>query len=193
VFPERFIPRRTPESRAVTGRVQEAMLLTSRLNLLAFDDVEERQVLLGRLLGRPVPETVTIYPPFHCDYGLNLEFGEGVFVNQGCWFLDIGGITIGDRTMIGPNVTLSTAGHPVALADRYSGITCRPIAIGADVWIGAGATIMPGVRIGPGSVIGAGTVVARDVAPHTVVTGTSIVERRRIDCVHGGGVPLDSG
>ena len=181
MFEERLVPRRTPESRRIIERVQEVMVLTSGLNVLPFDDTEARSALLGEILGRPLPKTVTIYPPFYCDYGLNIEFGDQVFVNQGCWFLDIGGITIGDRTMIGPNVTLSTAGHPVALAERYDGITLRPIVIEADVWIGAGATITPGVTIGHGSVVGPGTVIAKDVPPLTVVTGTSFVERKQLN------------
>lgn len=159
------------------------MVLTSRLNLLPFDHTQARNTLLARILGRPLPATTTIYPPFYCDYGLNIEFGERVFVNQGCWFLDLGGITIGDRTMIGPNVTLSTAGHPVPVAQRYDGLTMRPIVVEADVWIGAGATITPGVTVGYGSVIGAGTVVAKDVPPRTLVTGTSSVERKQLDPV----------
>ena len=181
MFEERFVPRRTPESREIVKRVQEVMVLTSRINLLPFEDTDARGALLEKILGKPLAETVTIYPPFYCDYGLNIEFGERVFVNQGCWFLDIGGITIGDRTMIGPNVTISTAGHPVALAERYDGITMRPVVIEADVWIGAGATITPGVTIGTGSVVGAGTVVSKDVPPLTVVTGTSFVQRKQLD------------
>jgi acetyltransferase-like isoleucine patch superfamily enzyme len=180
VFEERLVPRRTPESRAIVERVQQVMALTSRLNVLSFDDTDARSALLGEILGKPLPETVTIYPPFYSDYGLNIAFGERVFVNQGCWFLDIGGITIGDRTMIGPNVTLSTAGHPVTPAERYDGITLRPIVIEADVWIGAGATVTPGVTVGYGAVVGAGTVVAKDVPPQTVVTGTSFVERKQV-------------
>ncbi len=162
---------RTPESRRFAERVQVVMDLTSRLNVLPFSDLDGRRALLAEILGRPFPDTVTIYPPFFCDYGLGLELGDRVFVNQGCYFLDLGGITIGDRTMIGPKVTLSTAGHPVELAERYDFITHAPIVIEEDVWIGAGATITPGVTIGRGSVIGAGTVVAKDVPPLTVVTG----------------------
>ncbi|MCW2780641.1 MAG: transferase [Marmoricola sp.] len=155
------------------------MALTSRLNVLPFSDLAGRRALLSEILGRPYPETVTIYPPFFCDYGLGIEFGEQVFVNQGCYFLDLGGISIGDRTLIGPGVTLSTAGHPVELAERYDAITHAPIVIESDVWIGAAATIAPGVTIGHGSVVGAGTVVAKDVPPLTVVTGTGLVERKR--------------
>ncbi|HET6152553.1 MAG TPA: sugar O-acetyltransferase [Marmoricola sp.] len=175
---EQRLPSRTPESRAFTERVQVVMDLTSRLNLLPWGDLESRNTLLGEIIGRPLPSTVTIYPPFYCDYGLGIELGEKVFVNQGCYFLDLGGITIGDRTMIGPKVTLSTAGHPVDLSERYAGITYAPIVIEEDVWIGAAATISPGVTIGRGSVIGAGTVVAKDVPPMTVVTGDGYVARK---------------
>lgn len=170
----------TPESRQFAERVQVVMDLTSQLNVLPFSDLEGRAALLSAILGRPFPETVTIYPPFYCDHGLGIELGEKVFVNQGCYFLDLGGISIGDRTMIGPGVTLSTAGHPVELAERYDYLTHAPIVIGSDVWIGAAATVTPGVRIGRGSVIGAGAVVAKDVPPMSVVTGTAYVERRRL-------------
>lgn len=171
---------RTPESRAFAERVQIVMDLTSRLNVLPFSDIEARNALLGEILGRPLPATVTIYPPFYSDYGLRIEFGERVFVNQGCYLLDFGGISIGDRTMIGPGVTLSTAGHPVEPAERYDFLTHAPIVIESDVWVGAAATIAPGVRIGRGSVLGAGAVVAKDVPPLSVVTGHGHVERKRL-------------
>ncbi|GAA4218273.1 DapH/DapD/GlmU-related protein [Actinocatenispora rupis] len=175
---EQLIPRRTPESRAATERIQLVMDLTSRLNVLRHNDIEGRTALLGEILGRPVPETLTIYPPFYCDYGLNLEFGERVFVNQNCSFYDLGGITIGDHTMIGPGVTLSTAGHPVEPGERFNGITTARIDIESNVWIGANATITPGVRIGTGSVVAAGAVVAKDVPPNCVVSSTGYVKRR---------------
>jgi acetyltransferase-like isoleucine patch superfamily enzyme len=38
-------------------------------------------------------------------------------------------------------VTLSTAGHPVKLDERYDFITHAPIVIEDDVWIGAAATV----------------------------------------------------
>ena len=177
---ERRLPTRTPESRAFAERVQLVMDLTSRLNVLPFSDLTARNALLAEILGRPVPENLTIYPPFYCDYGLNIEVGDSVFVNQGCFFLDLGGITIGNRVMIGPGVTLSTAGHPVEPGERYDFITHAPIVIESNVWIGAAATIAPGVTIGEGSVIGAGAVVAKDVPPLTVVTACSHVERRHL-------------
>ncbi|WP_235008298.1 sugar O-acetyltransferase [Microbacterium timonense] len=177
---ERLIPRRTPESRAVSERVQIVMDLTSRLNVLRHNDIETRMAILGEILGRPAPETLTLYPPFFCDYGFNLDFGDGVFVNQNCSFYDLGGITIGDRAMIGPGVTILTAGHPVEPARRFDGITVARVLIEADVWIGANVTVTPGVRIGAGSVVAAGAVIAKDVPPNCVVSSAGYVRRREL-------------
>ena len=177
---EQRLRTRTPESRAFAERVQVVMGLTSRLNLLPFDDLEGRTALLVEIFGGPVPDSLSILPPFYCDHGLGASFGERVFINQGCFFLDFGGITIGDRVLVGPRVTLTTAGHPVQPDERFDFITHAPIVIEDDVWIGAAATITPGVTVGRGSVIGAGTVVATDVPPMTVVTGATVVERRNL-------------
>ncbi|MCA2212808.1 sugar O-acetyltransferase [Jidongwangia harbinensis] len=156
------------------------MTLTARLNMLPFDDLDARRTLLTEIFGGPVPDSLSILPPFYCDYGLGAAFGERVFINQGCFFLDFGGITVGDRVLIGPRVTLSTAGHPVEPDERYDFITHAPIVIEDDVWIGAAATVTPGVTIGHGSVVGAGAVVATDVPPLSVVTSAGAVERKRL-------------
>lgn len=184
---EQRLPSRTPESRAFAERVQLVMSLTARLNVVPFDDLDARKSLLSEIFGQPIPDSLSILPPFYCDYGLGATFGDRVFINQGCFFLDLGGITIGDRVLIGPRVTLSTAGHPVELDERYDFITRAPIVIEDEVWIGAAATITPGVTIGRGSVVGAGAVVAKDVPPMSVVTGTSMVERRRLKSASGLG------
>lgn len=177
---EQWLRTRTPESRAFAERVQLVMSLTARLNVLPFDDLEARRQVLTEIFGGPVPGCLSILPPFYCDYGLGASFGERVFINQGCFFLDFGGIIIGDRVMIGPRVTLATAGYPVECDQRYDFITHAPIVIQDDVWIGAAVTVTLGVTIGRGSVVGAGAVVAKDVPPQSVVTAPSLVERRRL-------------
>lgn len=174
------MPTGTAESRAFAERVRVVMGLTARLNALPFDDLDGRRALLTLIFDGPVPDSLTILPPFYCDHGRSASFGERVFINQECHFLDLGGITIGDRVMIGPRVTLTTGGHPVELAERYDFLTHAPIVIEDDVWIGAAVTVTPGVTIGRGSVVGAGAVVARDVPAMSVVTGTSVVERRSL-------------
>lgn len=123
------------------------------------------------LTGRPAGERFHLVPPVRCDHGLKLEIGSNVFINHGCTLNDMGGITIGNDTMLGPNVSPLTSGHPVEVADRYAGITVAPIHAGANVWIGAGAIVLGGVTIGDGAVVAAGAVVSRDVPPATLVGG----------------------
>jgi len=144
---------------------------TSRLNALPFSEVGARDELLEVVFGGPLPDSVTIYPPFYTEHGLNTTFGENVFVNQGCTFMDGGGITIGDNVMIAPKVNLITGGHPLPVAERREYTASAPITIEEDVWIGAAATITQGVTIGAGSVVAAGAVVTRDVPPASLAAG----------------------
>src|ERR1700678_1544151 len=138
---EQRLPTRTPESRAFAERVRLVMNLTARLNILPFDDLDARRSLFTEIFGQPIPGSLSILPPFYCDYGLGATFGEKGFINQGCFFIDLGGITIGDRVRIGPRVTLSPAGHTVDLDERYDSIAHAPIVIEDDVGIGAAARI----------------------------------------------------
>jgi acetyltransferase-like isoleucine patch superfamily enzyme len=168
----------SPEFQAMARRVLEVTALTSRLNALPFGDDDGKRDLLQQILGRPLPEQLTVYPPFFTDHGLNLELGERVFINQNCTFLDYAGIRIGTRTMIGPRVTFITSGHPVDPEERRHYLTGAPIDVAENVWIGAGATILPGVSIGRDAVIAAGAVVADDVPARSLVTGPKAAVRR---------------
>lgn len=162
---------RTPEFARYAERIAEVTDATSRLNVLPFSDGEGRAELLSVVFGGPLPDSVTIYPPFFTEYGLNTVFGENVFVNQGCTFMDKGGIRIGDRVMIAPKVNLITGGHPLPLAERRAYVSSAPITIGDDVWIGTAASVMQGVTVGAGAVVAAGAVVTRDVPARTLVAG----------------------
>lgn len=126
---------------------------------------------LAALFGS-VGKDVYIEAPFHCAYGFNIEIGDGVYFNAGCTILDSGSVTIGARTLIGPNVQIYCAEHHREADLRAAGHEiARPVDIGADVWIGGGAVILPGVSIDDGAVIGAGSVVTRDVASNAIIVG----------------------
>lgn len=161
----------TPEFARHAERIVEVTDATSRLNVLPFSDSAGRSELLSVVFGGPLPESVTIYPPFFTEYGLNTTFGENVFVNQGCTFMDKAGIRIGNRVMIAPKASLVTGGHPLPLAERRAHLSFAPIVVEDDVWIGTAAVITQGVTIGAGAVVAAGAVVTRDVPAGTVVAG----------------------
>ena len=74
--------------------------------------------------------------------------------------------------MLGPNVSIYTATHPLDARERASGLEmAHPITIGNDVWIGYEAVLMAGVTIGDGAVIGARAVVTKDIPPYTIAGG----------------------
>lgn len=152
------------------SHIERANSLLARLN--SNVSKEERERILRKLLGHPQPEHIYIVSPFHCDFGDRIILGENVGINSFCTFLDGGGITIGNDTIIGPNVTLITADHPRGSLERR-GWTTNDIAIkiGNDAWIGAGSIILPGITIGDGAIVGAGSVVTKDVEPNTTVVG----------------------
>ena len=86
--------------------------------------------------------------------------------------LDVAPVTIGSRTLFGPNVQIYTATHPINPMERASGLEyAKPISIGDDVWIGGSAVICPGVNIGARSVIGAGSVVTKDIPADVFAAG----------------------
>ena len=168
-----------PEFQAMSERVLRVTELTSRLNVLPFDDEAGKAELFQQILGKPLPRRVTIYPPFYTDHGLHLDLAERVFINQNCTFLDYAGIRLGERVMVGPKVTFITSGHPVDPEERRLYLTGAPIDVAENVWIGAGATILPGVNIGRDAVVAAGAIVAEDVPPATLVTGGKATVRRQ--------------
>jgi maltose O-acetyltransferase len=111
-------------------------------------------------------------PPFYCDYGYNIRHGANFYANHNLVVLDCAPVTIGDNVFIGPNVVISTAGHPLDAAVRSTGLEfAKPITIGNNVWIGATVTIVPGVEIGDNVTIGAGSVVTRSIPANCVAVG----------------------
>jgi acetyltransferase-like isoleucine patch superfamily enzyme len=118
------------------------------------------------------------------DYGFNVRFGKNVFVNFNSVFLDTCLITIGSRTLVGPNVSFFSATHPLDPAVRngtQGPETGKEIHIGEDCWIGGNAIILPGVTIGKGCTVGAGSVVTKSVPDFTLVAGNPAKVIRKIE------------
>jgi acetyltransferase-like isoleucine patch superfamily enzyme len=161
----------SPEWDAVANAVRRAMRLTAELNKLSFDDDAKVRELFGELIGQKVDETFKLIPPFYTESGLNIRVGHKVFINQCCTIYDMGGVDIADLVMIGPNVNIITAGHPVEPSQRRAYIEAKPIVIEKNVWIATAVTILGGVTVGENSVIGAGAVVTKDVPANSFVAG----------------------
>jgi acetyltransferase-like isoleucine patch superfamily enzyme len=148
---------------------QEAFRVTAEINT-GCRSPDGIRTLLSQLTGRTIDASVTVFPPFYTEFGKNLRLGKNVFINLGCRFQDVGGITVGDGTLIGHGSTLTTLNHRIDPA-RRADMLPAPVVIGRNVWLGAGVTVVPGVTIGDGAIVGAGAVVTKDVAADTIVAG----------------------
>ena len=171
-----YYDTRDEELRRLSSRAQDLMRL---YNQLPAENEELRQELLGLLLGS-CGERVRVNQPFYVDYGRNITLGSCSLINMNCTLLDTGRITIGHHTLVGPDVKIYTAVHPLEAGERFftdeqgnSAVRTKtaPVTIGSYVWIGGGAVILPGVTIGDGAVIGAGSVVKESVPAGMLACG----------------------
>lgn len=145
--------------------------LAREFNALAPRDLANRQRVLDEMFAE-IGEGTWVEPPLYVAYGAHTRIGGNVYVNTGLTVVDDSQVTIGDRVMFGPHVTIATAGHPIHPDPRATdGQFSAPVVIEDDAWIGANVTILPGVSIGRGSVVAAGAVVGAHVPPMTVVAG----------------------
>ena len=133
---------------------------------------DKREKMLKEMFG-DIGENCYIEPPLHANWGgKHCHFGKNVYANFNLTLVDDSHIYVGDYTMIGPNVVIATAGHPILPELREKAYQYNmPIHIGRNCWIGAGALIMPGVTIGDNTVIGAGSVVTKNIPANVVAVG----------------------
>ena len=133
---------------------------------------EKRTAMLQDMFAE-IGEGCYIEPPLHANFGGKfVHFGKWIYANYNLTLVDDTHIYVGDDTMFGPNVTLATAGHPIAPELRGRGLQYNmPIRIGKRCWLGAGVIVMPGVTIGDDTVIGAGSVVTKDIPAGVVAVG----------------------
>lgn len=128
--------------------------------------------MLREILGSINGDDVFIEPPFTVDYGCNIRLGVRFYANFNLTVLDCGLVTIGDRVMMGPNVSILAATHETEVQSRRDDIEyAKPVVIGNDCWIGGHVVILPGVEIGNGCTIAAGSVVSRSVPAWSVAMG----------------------
>lgn len=163
----------------LVASMKRAHSITAKMNKCDGSESEYRMMLKD--LIPEIPDSATIVPPFYCDHGHGIHLGANVFINNCCTFLDGADITIGDNTLIGPNVQIYTPQHPIDFKERREPQEyAYPISIGEDCWIGGGAIICPGVKIGNRSIVGAGSVVTKDVPDDCIVAGNPAVVKRKL-------------
>ncbi|MEG1003318.1 MAG: DapH/DapD/GlmU-related protein [Clostridium sp.] len=149
--------------------LNRTLKLISELNGV-YRNAEEIRYILEKITCNKIDESVQILTPFNTDFGANIKLGKEIFINKSCMFVDLGGIELEDKVLIGPEVKILSVNHPINPENRR-GVILKGVKVRRNAWIGAGATICPGVTIGQNSVIGAGSVVTKDVPNNCVYAG----------------------
>lgn len=155
--------------------MQEQLMCLDRLydfNTTRPTELSKREKMLKEMFAE-IGKDCYIEPPLHSNWGgKHCHFGDCVYANFNLTLVDDTHIYIGSNTMIGPNVTIATAGHPILPELREQAYQFNaPVHIGKNCWLGAGVIVLPGITIGDNSVIGAGSVVTKDIPENVVAVG----------------------
>ena len=143
-------------------------------------ETEKRKALAKQIFGSIGDHTI-LQQPITVMRGKTVHIGDCCYFNSGAFFVDDIDITIGDGVLFGPNVTISTTGHPIDPELRATGaMYSYPVRIGNGAWLGTNVVVMPGVTIGENAVIGAGSVVTHDIPANVVAYGVPCTVRREI-------------
>lgn len=145
-------------------------------------ELEKRSEMLKEMFAE-VGKNCYIEPPLHSNWGgKHVHLGNNVYFNFNATLVDDTHIYIGDYTMLGPNVVIATAGHPILPELREKALQYNlPVHIGKNCWLGAGVIVLPGVTIGDNTVIGAGSVVTKDIPANVVAVGNPCKVLREIN------------
>lgn len=179
-----------PENDDIIKKHKAGLINCDRYNKISVKQNRAKKKALEKLIPSSKNNNLTIFSPFYCEYGININVGKNTFINYNCVFLDVSLINIGNDVFIGPNCTLSTPMHPFSKEERITkaypdGIHnleyAKPINIKDGCWICSNVTICAGVTIGENSIIAAGAVVTKDVEANSIVGGVPAKLIRYID------------
>ncbi len=162
------------------NEMKNAKDICFKYNSVCPSDREKRAEILKELFGT-TGENILVESNFYCDYGYNIHVGENFYMNHNCVILDGAKVEFGDNVFIGPNCGFYTAGHPVEIELRNSGLEyAKPIKVGNNVWFGGNVVVLPGVTIGDNVTIGAGSIVTKDIPSNCVAHGNPARVVRKI-------------
>ena len=93
---------------ALISNRNKARKLTTKYNTSPPTELTLRNNILKKLF-KSLGKNAYIEPPFICDYGSQIEWGENSYANFNCVILDSASVKIGNNVMLGPNVNIYTA------------------------------------------------------------------------------------
>ena len=177
-------------SKDIEKQHMQGLIRCDNFNRIPVAEPEKKQAALEELIPSAKGNSLGVFAPFYCEYGVNIHVGKNCFINYNCTFLDVSPITICDSVWFGAGVIMATPSHPFLPSERMNAVYpdgyhdleySSPITIGEGSWIGSGAIIGGGVTIGKGCIIAAGAVVLHDIPDGCIAAGVPAKVIRKID------------
>lgn len=130
-----------PNEESIFDEQLKKLDLLYEFNSTRPTEQKRRQALMKEMFAE-VGENCYLEPPFHANWGgAHIHLGDSIYANFNFTAVDDSHIYIGSHTMIGPNVTVATAGHPILPELREKAYQFNmPVRIGENCWIGAGGS-----------------------------------------------------
>lgn len=101
-----------PNDREIASEQERCLDRLYDFNMTRPTESKKRETMLKEMFAE-IGENCYIEPPFHTNFGgKHVHFGNNVYANFNLTMVGDTHIYVGDYTMIGPNVTIATAGHP---------------------------------------------------------------------------------
>lgn len=137
--------------------------------------------LLLRLFGASVGKKVLIYPSAQIWAPWNLSLGDRSVIGPNVILYNVDRIEIAEDVTISQNVHLCTASHNIESIERE--LIHSPIIIERGSWVFADAFVAMGVKVGEGSIVGARSVVTKCIESQCVVAGNpaKVLKKRKVD------------
>lgn len=174
-----------PTHKAYFSSMLKTEVLLHSLNKTPIWNIPKRNFIIKRMFKEVKGKPYSIQKPFYVTGGEYITIGKNFYTNFNCTILGRADVVIGDNVWLGPNVTITTIGHPANFKarriktgknsfepeHRMNVEKISPVKIGNDVWICSGSVICAGVTIGDNCIIGAGSIVTGDIPPNTFACG----------------------
>jgi putative colanic acid biosynthesis acetyltransferase WcaF len=126
-----------------------------------------------RWFGAKVGRGVVIRSATNIHFPWRLEMGDHVWIGEGCWLLNLAGISIASHVCLSQRAFLCTGNHDYTSPGFV--LMVKPIQVETGAWIGAGAFVGPGVCVGSHAVLTAGSVAVKTLAPFGIYQGNPAV------------------
>lgn len=119
--------------------------------------------------GASVGTGLVLRPRVNFHMPWKMSIGDHCWIGEGCEFLSLEPIVLGDHVVISHRAYLAAGNHD--WEDHTMPYSNAPITIERGAWVASCAFIGPGVTVGEHSIVGAGSVVTRSVPSWSVAQG----------------------